>query len=281
MKTNILPIHHSISFPSHHLAVTYNKSGFKRSKDKCDTDPLTLHFHSQHEIIFTFEGGLDMNIEGKEMSFSSGAVCIPPYTEHCIESMQNAYIFRVEIKNTQAKGSVFSELENIFSSKIRELKVNHDILTYLKNISLSCDERSALGDEETEALFKLVFINLLKENATPEAPTKGERIDDYSMIIEDFIYVHYTEQLKLGDVAKALRLSEKQTARIIKERYHSSFGALLNEKRMRVAASLLEGSDLSVSEIARRVLGDSEPYFYNLFKKKYGMTPLQYRKKQK
>ena len=51
-----------------------------------------------------------------------------------------------------------------------------------------------------------------------------------------------------------------------------------------VALQLLEhvkNTDLSISKIAERTFYGTEAYFYTAFKKKYGMTPLQYRREAK
>ena len=56
---------------------------------------------------------------------------------------------------------------------------------------------------------------------------------------------------------------------------------LLLDKRLAQAQMLLHSTDLPVGEIAQRVCMGSENYFYAVFKKRFGTSPLQYRKRQR
>ena len=48
--------------------------------------------------------------------------------------------------------------------------------------------------------------------------------------------------------------------------------------RLEEAKSLLTYSDKTLSEISTYLCFSSQSYFQNIFKKKYGITPLKYRK---
>ena len=51
----------------------------------------------------------------------------------------------------------------------------------------------------------------------------------------------------------------------------------LYRKKLEEARSLLHYSDRSISEISEYLCFSSQSYFQNVFKKKYGMTPIRYR----
>jgi len=53
----------------------------------------------------------------------------------------------------------------------------------------------------------------------------------------------------------------------------------LKEKRLEKAARLLKGGNLRVSQVARRCGFDSENYFRQQFRLRYGMSPRQFRSK--
>lgn len=48
--------------------------------------------------------------------------------------------------------------------------------------------------------------------------------------------------------------------------------------KLEEAKSLLSYTDKSISEISNYLCFSSQAYFQNVFKKKYGMTPNEYRK---
>ena len=136
-------------------------------------------------------------------------------------------------------------------------------------------------EEKLKALLKLLFISLYENNVHADGIEENTAINDYCLVIEHFIHHHYTENITLATVAEALHLSTKQTSRIIRKRYHASLSELLNEKRLNVAAHLLKTSDIPIAQVASRIFYRSENYFFRLFKGKYGLSPLAYRKKHR
>ena len=71
------------------------------------------------------------------------------------------------------------------------------------------------------------------------------------------------------------------TRQYVSGRFHRATGRLLShflkEKRLEKAARLLKGSTLRVSQVARRCGFDSENYFRQQFRQRYGMSPRQFR----
>lgn len=71
------------------------------------------------------------------------------------------------------------------------------------------------------------------------------------------------------------------TRQYISGRFHRVTGRLLShflkEKRLEKAARLLKAGNLRVSQIARRCGFDSENYFRQQFRQRYGMSPRQFR----
>ena len=71
------------------------------------------------------------------------------------------------------------------------------------------------------------------------------------------------------------------TRQYISGRFHRVTGRLLShflkEKRLEKAARLLRNGNLRVSQIARRCGFDSENYFRQQFRERYGMSPRQFR----
>ena len=132
--------------------------------------------------------------------------------------------------------------------------------------------------EKAELLFKLLFWEIILVNNA-----YNDNLDvnstSYTTKIESFIFYNYNKDVTLKDFAKHLALSTRQTSRIIHQNYGKSFSTLLNERRLYIASQLLLNSNKSMAEIAEAVCFNTENYFYSQFKKHYGLTPLQYKKK--
>ena len=71
------------------------------------------------------------------------------------------------------------------------------------------------------------------------------------------------------------------TRQYVSGRFHRVTGRLLShflkEKRLDKAARLLKGGNMRVSQIARRCGFDSENYFRQQFRQRFGMSPRQFR----
>ena len=74
------------------------------------------------------------------------------------------------------------------------------------------------------------------------------------------------------------------TRQYISGRFHRVTGRLLShflkEKRLEKAARLLRNGNLRVSQISRRCGFDSENYFRQQFRERYGMSPRQFRSRK-
>jgi len=71
------------------------------------------------------------------------------------------------------------------------------------------------------------------------------------------------------------------TRQYVSGRFHRTTGRLLShflkQKRLEKAARLLKGSSLKVTQVARRCGFDSENYFRQQFRTRFGMSPRQFR----
>lgn len=98
---------------------------------------------------------------------------------------------------------------------------------------------------------------------------------------ESIVY-YLNEKLKttitLSTLADFLKVSYSRAGQIIKENFNQSFPELLLEVRMDQARSLLSGSDMNIKTISQEC-GFKEPeYFHKLFKNKFKITPIEYRR---
>lgn len=85
------------------------------------------------------------------------------------------------------------------------------------------------------------------------------------------------EELTVEDVSKELGF----TRQYVSGKFHRITGRLLSdflkEKRLLKAARLLKGSEMKITQISRLCGFDSENYFRQQFKLRFGMSPRQFR----
>ena len=93
-----------------------------------------------------------------------------------------------------------------------------------------------------------------------------------------YIESHYQEELALNDLAKAYHFNPIYINRMLKRDTGNTFLEILSNKRMSVAARLLEDTELKVNQVAERVGIPDQRYFSTLFKIYFQCSPREYRK---
>ncbi|MBQ8849817.1 MAG: helix-turn-helix domain-containing protein [Clostridia bacterium] len=82
----------------------------------------------------------------------------------------------------------------------------------------------------------------------------------------------------LTEAAEMLGLSPSYLCRLVREYFGVSFKKLLMSVRFETACGLLMSTDLPVGDIINRVGYENSSYFHKEFKKRFGMTPNNYRR---
>ena len=94
----------------------------------------------------------------------------------------------------------------------------------------------------------------------------------------DYIRSHTNEPISINDIARQIHRSSSYTMKHFKEELGMPISAYITKCRLEDAKRLLAYSDKSLAEISAYLCFSSQAYFQNVFKKQYGITPLQYRK---
>ena len=100
----------------------------------------------------------------------------------------------------------------------------------------------------------------------------------YTEEIKDYIRYHYFEIQSLDDIAEHLSLNKIYMERVFKQETGTSIWSYLNNIRMENAAYYVTQPELPIGEIDELLGIHSRQNFYLLFRKKYGISPAQYRK---
>lgn len=111
---------------------------------------------------------------------------------------------------------------------------------------------------------------------TATTPSQG----DLAASVKAYIEAHYSEKgLSLSRVASRLFVSETYLSKQLKQAYGQSFSEYLIDYRIQRAQELLRSPELqySVMAIANKVGYEDPHYFSRIFKKKVGVSPVQFR----
>ena len=87
----------------------------------------------------------------------------------------------------------------------------------------------------------------------------------------------YAQPLSLEQVAAEVHLTPEYFSRIFKEEVGVTFVNYLTDVRLRHSVQMLESTAKRVQDVAQAVGYPNVSYFSTIFKKKYGMSPYEYR----
>ena len=140
--------------------------------------------------------------------------------------------------------------------------------------------------EMSETLLRQIIIlltRMYRQQAAPApafAPAPALTRAGLMPIVEDaFFYRHRT--LTLSGLAGLLNLSVRQTQRLLMQSFGKTFSQKLTEARMAAACQYLVSTELSVTDISVRLGFSSIEHFSAAFRRFMGISPRQYRQRQR
>lgn len=92
-----------------------------------------------------------------------------------------------------------------------------------------------------------------------------------------FIKNHTIDHIGITDVAEYIGRSRAYITKKFREEIGMTIGYFIMYSKLNDARSLLRYSDYSIVVISSLLCFSSQPYFQNVFKKEYGMTPTEFR----
>ena len=101
--------------------------------------------------------------------------------------------------------------------------------------------------------------------------------DRYIASVCSYIRSHYSQELTVSWLAAVAGLSPKYLIRIFKKVTGMTIVGYITKTRLEVAASLLESTSKSISDIAQNVGFSDALYFSKVFRKHFGTSPSAFR----
>ncbi len=245
------------------------------------------HCHSYFELFFVESGACRFFIENDMYGLHTGDfILIPPgvfhYTRYtdgaCRRSVIHFYekhIWR-EVKELMPQGGKFFAAMRIFQvpETYREQILGH-LLRMINERKIADGRSDIMLAAQLNELFLIccrecVFLN--------EIPERIHTTDREIVKAAQFISAHYTEHIGAEDIAAAAGYSPNYLSRKFRKAVGLGIHEYLTFVRLRAAALELVTTGDSVTDIAFRCGFSDSNYFKDAFKKKYGLTPREYRK---
>lgn len=250
---------------------------------------VSEHTHDFLTIQYVVSGRLTYYVNGQEIEAKKeDIIVLNPGTPHryvCPKGKNEATIFYLGIENLNIKGYP-QNFVPICSSVIPIRKYQHEIYNCYHEI-ISTQEKKDIGwDLLTKVLSQQFLVLVLKELS----PQRSGSIQDYFQLkmydkntiaqtITNYFQENYMKKISVEEIARYTYLSTTYVTKIYKEMTGDTPINYLISLRMDKAKEILGEGHFSVQEVAKQVGYDDPYYFSKLFKKRYGCSPSEYKKK--
>ena len=254
------------------------------------------HWHTSIEIFTVMEGSLFFYIDEVEYPLKAGEFLIINSNEvHSIQAPVRNETIVLQIPLKQFTDYFTAQRFIRFHS--RNVRHREDVYAPVASEPSETDKRmvSLIQDlyriylsKETGYEFRIraVFYEILylmvstyRETEVEESELKNSRRLDALSKITTYMREHYTEDLKLSDMAALFGYSDAYLSRMFKKYAKINFKAYLQEIRMSYAYRELSNTEKTISQIALDNGFANSRAFSGEFQKKYGILPSDFRQK--
>lgn len=133
------------------------------------------------------------------------------------------------------------------------------------------------GDESAAIAVEGLLLELLATLARDVVPTSGAVMQPWLREADDIIRELYSSQIALSAVARAVGVAPATLARSYRSAFRLTVGERIRGLRMERAVRDLLESEEPLSSVALRAGFYDQSHFTNLFRRRFGVTPAQYR----
>ncbi|MEN8079233.1 AraC family transcriptional regulator [Clostridioides difficile] len=258
--------------------------------------PCFIHSHSFFEIIFVLNGFCTNELENYSVNLKKGDVCImAPNTSHAISIFtDDCLVLNLLIRSSTFEKSFFEIIKSndILSSFFSHSLYSNKSESYLLftnqndpqiiNLALEMYEEFnnnlKYSDRMLRSMMSSFFIKLLRSDSNNIIVPNpiGSHTDKNVMHILNYILSNYKE-ISLSELSIKFNYSERQMSRILKEYTGKTFINIIQDIKLQNACDLLKNPDISINKIIDTIGYSNSTHFYKIFKKAYGVTPIDYR----
>ncbi len=283
-------------YENYHETKSHADSFFPYNTYPCsiplDFYEVPTHWHNEMEIIYIKKGKGQVTLDFENHYVEAGdIVVVLPGQLHSINQYES---FTMEYENIIFSTDMFlskhsDSLETEFfvpfvsgSIAFEHLITKDD---YIYPELSSCLNRADHICESFPKGYKLAlkgylyeFFYVIYTNSEEIIQDKANKNLDKIKEIIKYIETNYHEPISIDEISSVCGFSSSHFMKFFKKAMGTSFIDYLNDYRLSMATRMLISSEDNIIDIAAECGYDNLSYFNRIFKKKYHMTPREYRK---
>lgn len=252
-----------------------------------------LHWHDDFELIYCVSGRIQVTVWERIYTLSQGSLAVVlPRAVHSIDQWGNDageyfnILFHPAVFKSMGGEACYETYILPFLNGERALDAFHPAGSGFNQAVTPCIlsilEHRRESYSTHELLIKSCLLLLLHHIHRYSAAAKENSLSQFSYgRLKNALYdiQHcYDQEISVKTVAGKCGFSESHFMKLFRELTGMGFHAYLVNYRLELAARQLSETSLKVIDIAENCGFHHQSYFTRAFRKKYGRTPLEYRK---
>lgn len=260
---------------------------YVRSSQKHDMS--VQHYHDGYEIYFLLEGRRYLYLDNICYTLERGDVAVlRPFDIHYAKSCEADYYeryvlnfqenFLLEVLNRE---EVCILLDKLSSCVIHLPNAEAESLCYEFRKAERYMQKGGFLAEKLLGAAALQIIMQVMEYLDESSMVKGKKIPPQIISALEYIQEHYRESITLDEVADFAHMSKYYFCRTFRHITGATVLQYINNVRLSRVHNLLIHTEDSMEEIAVQTGFSSSSNLARVFKKIYGISPREFRKKQR
>lgn len=262
--------------------------------NKKDINVMDIFTHVSKNIKVTME-------MKKANTFIQESFASHSHDTYEIEQLISKYIEKGDVENLETFFKYISKNANLSEGKLADNELRQQKNLFIGLIAVigkgplirggvSTEEAYNLIDfytQECEKLNTIEAINNLRYTALTNLvklvrnnKSEGTYSADVLQAV-DYIKANITTNIGIEDVLSKIRRKRTSFLNQFKSETNFTLGKYIQKVKLEEAKNLLEFTNTSILDISLIFNFSSQSYFHNVFKKEYGITPLEFRKKKR
>ena len=250
------------------------------------TIPSHSHGNGCYEIHYIPFGCGKLIADGQYYDISPNTLYVTgPHIEHAQTPIQSdpmqEYCVYLKIRSTSQKLQKSPVITAFTSMPFWIGEDTQGIHSLMKQLFDELEHCYTGHQNQVRLLLSQLLIYTVRnyeQHSIPQTSfSRNSMAESKSIIIEEYFLYDY-QSLSLETLADKLKLSTRQTQRLLMDYYGKSFQQKKTEARMSVAAILLSDKTRSITSIAEDLGYSSIEHFSSAFRNFYHVSPREYRR---
>lgn len=204
--------------------------------------------------------------------------------ENAMEALEQLSVSYADVIITDIKMPEINGLDLI--NRIREKDENTKIIILSGYSDFSFAQRAIeLGVTRylTKPTNARELIGILEEIEKNIQKPRSEEMKVTNLFVQkamDYISMNYSQKLTLTKISEQLCITPNYLSELFKKHTGQNVSEYIIDYRLEKACQFLKNPQLRIGEVSEKVGINDVRYFSSMFKKKYNLTPTEYRNKQ-